>query len=149
MGIEAAIIPTAVLSTHTMFKNFTFHDLTGEIKPITEHWKKEGLDFSAIYTGYLGSFEQIDLMREFFASADISTLRFVDPAMGDNGRLYVGFDENFAKKMATLCAEADIIVPNMTEASFMLGTEYKEDGEYDEAYVKELLLKLHGRLFFL
>lgn len=141
MGIETAIIPTAVLSTHTMFKNFTCKDLTDQIEPITAHWKSEDMKFGAIYTGYLGSFEQIDLMKKMFD--DFKTednILFVDPAMADNGKLYPAFDEAFAKHMATLCAKADIIVPNITEASFMTGMEYKE--EYDEAYVKEMLMKL-------
>lgn len=141
MGVEAAIIPTAVLSTHTMFSGFTVKDLTSEIKPISEHWKKEGFKFDGIYTGYLGSFEQIDLMKEFFA--DFKTednIILVDPAMADNGKLYPTFDESYAKYMATLCEKADMIVPNVTEACFMLGKEYKE--KYDEAYVKELLAGL-------
>lgn len=142
MGIEAAIIPTAVLSTHTMFSRFTFKDLSDQIEPISEHWKEEGLHFDAIYTGYLGSFEQIDLMKTFFEDFGKDTLKIVDPAMGDNGKLYPAFDEKFAKHMATLCAKADIIDPNLTEACFMLGTEYKEDGEYDEAYIKDILVKL-------
>lgn len=141
MGIETAILPTAVLSTHTMFKGFTCKDLTDQIEPITEHWKNEKMEFGAIYTGYLGSFEQIDLMKKMFD--DFKTdenILFVDPAMADNGKLYPAFDEAFAKHMGTLCAKADIIVPNITEASYMTGTEYKED--YDEAYVKEMLVKL-------
>lgn len=141
MGVETAIIPTAVLSTHTMFQNFTCRDLTEEIKPITEHWKGEGIDFDAIYTGYLGSLEQIDLVkgvfREFKKEGNVAV---VDPAMADNGKLYPAFDENFAGQMATLCGEADIILPNITEASFMVGMEYKE--VYDEAYAKEMLKKL-------
>ncbi len=141
MGVEAAIIPTAVLSTHTMFSGFTCKDLTEEIEPITAHWKKEGIDFDALYTGYLGSFEQIDLMKKMFADFKTdSNFTFVDPAMGDNGKLYPAFDDAFAKKMATLCGVADIIVPNITEACFMTDSEYKE--EYDEAYVKDLLAKL-------
>ena len=141
MGIEAAIIPTAVLSTHTMFSGFTVKDLTDQIKPITDHWKKEGITFDAMYTGYLGSFEQIDLMKEMADDfCKDGGLLFVDPAMADNGKLYPAFDEAFAKYMATLCAKADIIVPNITEACFMLGEEYKE--KYDESYVKELLKKL-------
>ncbi len=141
MGIETAIIPTAVLSTHTMFSGFTCKDLTDQIKPITAHWKKENLDFSAIYTGYLGSFEQIDLMKEMFDEFKTdSNLIFVDPAMADNGKLYPAFDEAFAKYMGTLCAKADIIVPNITEASFMTGIEYKS--EYDEEYVKTMLKAL-------
>ena len=142
MGIEAAIIPTAVLSTHTMFSRFTFKDLSDQIQPISEHWKEEGLHFDALYTGYLGSFEQIDLMKGFFADFGENALKFVDPAMGDNGKLYPAFDEAFAKHMASLCAKADIIDPNLTEACFMLGTEYKEDGTYDEAYIKDILVKL-------
>lgn len=141
MGVETSIIPTAVLSTHTMFKNFTCKDLTDQIKPITAHWKSENINFSAIYTGYLGSFEQIDLMKEMFAEFKTEdNVIFVDPAMADNGKLYAAFDETFAKHMATLCGKADIIVPNVTEACFMTGTEYKET--YDETYIKELLEKL-------
>ncbi len=141
MGIEAAILPTAVLSTHTMFQNFTCKDLTDQVEPIAEHWKKENFAFDAVYTGYLGSFEQIDLMKKFFEDFKTeSNILFVDPAMADNGKLYPAFDEAFAKHMATLCAKADIIVPNITEACFMTGTEYKT--EYDKAYVEELLRKL-------
>ena len=141
MGVEAAILPTAVLSTHTAFKKgFTLHDLTGEIAPITAHWKSEGIDFDAIYTGYLASFDQIDLVKQM-AKDFPGALLFVDPAMGDNGKLYYGFDEAFAKKMAELCAVADIIVPNMTEAAFMLGIPYVSEG-YDEEYVKDVLRKL-------
>ena len=141
MGVEAAILPTAVLSTHTAFKKgFTLHDLTGEIAPITAHWKSEGIDFDAIYTGYLASFDQIDLVKQM-AKDFPGALLFVDPAMGDNGKLYYGFDEAFAKKMAELCSIADIIVPNMTEAAFMLGIPYVSEG-YDEEYVKDVLRKL-------
>ena len=141
MGVEASILPTAVLSTHTMFQNFTVKDLTDQIEPIAAHWKQENIAFEAVYTGYLGSFEQIDLMKQFFD--DFKTDRnfiFVDPAMADNGKLYTGFDEAFAKHMATLCAKADVVVPNITEACFMTGVEYRET--YDEAYVRELLQKL-------
>lgn len=141
MGIEAAILPTAVLSTHTMFSGFTVKDLTDQIKPITDHWKKEGITFDAMYTGYLGSFEQIDLMKEMADTfVKDGSILFVDPAMADNGKLYPAFNEDFAKYMATLCAKADYVVPNITEACFMLGEEYKE--KYDESYVKALLKKL-------
>ncbi len=141
MGVETSIIPTAVLSTHTMFNNFTCKDLTDEIEPITKHWKEENIGFDAIYTGYLGSFEQIDIIANLFDEFKTpDNIILVDPVMADNGKLYPAFDEAFAKKMATLCAKADIIVPNITEASFMTGMEYKE--VYDEAYIKEMLGKL-------
>ncbi|MBR3832988.1 MAG: pyridoxamine kinase [Lachnospiraceae bacterium] len=141
MGVETAIIPTAVLSTHTMFSNFTCKDLTEEIVPITNHWKDEKLGFDAIYTGYLGSDEQIEILTNMFREFKTEdNVILVDPVMADNGKLYPAFDEAFAAKMAKLCGEADIIVPNITEASFMTGMEYKE--KYDEAYIKEMLLKL-------
>ena len=141
MGHETCIVPTAVLSAHTAFSNFTFRDLTSDITPISDHWKKEKFHFDAIYTGYLGSFEQIDLMKQFFDDfKSENTLIFVDPAMADNGVLYKGFTPEFAKHMGTLCAKADMIVPNLTEASFILGIPYRQD--YDEAYVKNVLKQL-------
>lgn len=141
MGVETAIIPTAVLSTHTMFQNFTFKDLADQIDPICNHWKAEGITFDSIYTGYLGSFEQIDMMARVFDTFKTpDNVILVDPVMADNGKLYPAFDEAFAAKMATLCGKADIIVPNITEACFMTGMPYRET--YDEAYIKELLQKL-------
>ena len=141
-GTEAAVLPTAVLSTHTMFTGYTFKDLTDQIAPIAEHWKKEKLGFDAIYTGYLGSFEQLDLVSSFFD--DFKTeenVIFVDPVMGDNGSLYTGFTTEFARKMAELCGKADIIVPNMTEACAMTDSEYKT-GPYTMDYLKDMLKKL-------
>ncbi len=143
MGVEAAVLPTAVLSTHTAFKEgYTFRDLTEDITAITDHWKKENFRFDAIYTGYLGSFEQLRLMSEFFDEFKTDdNLIFVDPVMGDYGNLYTGFTPEFAKAMAQLCGKADIIVPNMTEAAFMLDIPYKGEG-YDVAYVQDVLRKL-------
>ena len=142
MGTEAAVLPTAVLSTHTMFKGFTFCDLTDEIEPISSHWKKENMDFDAVYTGYLGSARQIALTKDLISKfKGANTLVLVDPAMADGGRMYTGFEKSFALEMATLCSVADIIVPNLTEASFMLGEEYVAEG-YDEEYIKDMLKKL-------
>ena len=142
MGIETSILPTAVLSTHTMFSGFTFRDLTCDITPIVEHWKKEKFEFDAIYTGYLGSFEQLDLVDQFFTDFKReNNLIFVDPVMADNGKLYPGFSPEFARAMAKLCRQADVVVPNLTEAAFMLGEECRLSG-YDEEYIKNLLKKL-------
>lgn len=141
MGIEASIIPTAVLSTHTVFDGFTFKDLTDQIEPISNHWQKEGFEFDAIYTGYLGTKEQADLICNFFD--DFKTddnFIFVDPAMADNGKLYSGFENDFPQYMAKVCAKADIIAPNLTEACLMTGTEYKE--QYDQNYMEEIMEKL-------
>jgi pyridoxine kinase len=143
-GLEAAILPTAVLSNHTAFSAFTFCDLTDEIEPIYKQWQAEKISFDGIYTGYLGSFRQIELVETIFEEFyHDGMLRFVDPAMADNGVLYKGFDEKFALRMGGLCGKADIIVPNLTEASFMLGVDYVGDN-YDEKYIKELLKRLCG-----
>ncbi len=144
MGIETVILPTAVLSTHTGgFQGYTFRDLTGDISPIAAHWKRLGLSFDAIYTGYLGSISQLSLMDQFFDQfAKENTLTVVDPVMGDHGRLYSGFTPDFPKAMAKLCARADLIVPNLTEAVFLLGEEYRE--HYTEEEIKALLVRLAG-----
>ena len=143
MGVETVILPTAVLSTHTIFSGFTCKDLSDQLGPITEHWKKEDITFDAIYTGYLGTEEEIETVKEIIRTfRGPETLVFVDPAMGDNGKLYPAFDEQYAKKNATLCAVADVIVPNLTEASFMTGLPYRE--EYEEDYVRRMLQALTG-----
>ncbi len=140
-GVECAVMPTAVLSTHTQFSGFTFHDLTGEMRPVAEHWKKEGIDFDAIYTGYLGSEEQIQIVSEMFDSfGGKNCAIIVDPAMADNGKLYYGFTPEFALKMASLCGKADLILPNLTEACFMLEKPYPES--YDREYIRSLLKEL-------
>ncbi len=142
MGSECAILPTAVLSTHTMFSGFTFHDLTGEIAPIAAHWKKENLKFDAVYTGYLGSFQQLKLVGDLiddFKTTD--NVVFIDPVMADNGKLYPGFTPEFAREMARFCAKADVIVPNMTEACFMLDIPYRAGG-YSREYICDLLKRL-------
>lgn len=141
MGVETVILPTAVLSTHTMFQNFTVKDLTDQLIPITDHWKSEGIKFDAIYTGYLGSAEEIEIAKKIFDEfGSDDTLIFIDPVMADNGKLYPAFDLEYAKLNAGLCGKADIIVPNLTEACFMTDTEYRVD--YDKAYIDELLEKL-------
>ena len=140
-GVEAGILPTAVLSTHTMFSKYTFHDLTSEIKPIADAYKELGIDFDGISTGYLGSFEQLSLVESFIQDfKKENTVVLIDPVMADNGKLYPGFTTEFAASMAKLCSKADIILPNLTEASFMLGIPYKS--EYDEEYIKHVLKKL-------
>lgn len=142
MGVEACVLPTAVLSTHTAFKGFTFRDLTGDLPAITRHWQEEKINFDAIYTGYLGSLEQINLMHQLIKDfGGGSTRVIVDPCMADNGSLYSGFTPEFAKAMAGLCAKADVIVPNLTEASFLLGQPYVASG-YNKEYIEELVKKL-------
>ena len=139
-GVETAVLPTAVLSTHTGgFSGYTFRDLTDDIPAISEHWSKENIRFDAVYSGYLGSTRQIDMVKNII-DAHNDGVSIVDPAMADNGKLYYGFDNEFVKSMASLCAKADIILPNITEACFMTGFEYKT--EYDREYIDNLLLAL-------
>ncbi|MBQ8717234.1 MAG: pyridoxamine kinase [Clostridia bacterium] len=142
-GIETAILPSAVLSTHTGgFSGWTFRDLTDDIPSIADHWVKEGLSFDAIYTGYLGSARQIEMAKDLFARlAAPACLKIVDPAMADNGKLYYGFDEAYAHAMGTLCGEADIALPNITEAAMMTDTPYVGTG-YDESYIRALMEKV-------
>ena len=139
-GAEVTALPTAVLSTHTGgFTGYTFRDLTEDIPAIVSHWKTLALHFDAIYTGYLGSFEQLELVSgiiDEFREKD--TLVCIDPVMADGGKLYPAFRQDFPAGMAKLCAKADIIVPNMTEAAFLLGETYRE-GPYDEEYLTHLL----------
>ncbi|MBQ8726566.1 MAG: pyridoxamine kinase [Clostridia bacterium] len=140
--IETAIMPSAVLSTHTAgFSGFTFRDLTGDLPQIIDHWVKEGIKFDCIYTGYLGSITQIEYVKRMKKDLlkDGGKL-IVDPAMGDNGKLYSIFDEKYALEMATLCEIADIILPNITEVCFMTGLDYRE--VYDEEYVKRAIQAL-------
>ena len=147
-GIETAVIPTAVLSTHTGgFTGNTFRDLSSDIVPVARHWKKENITVDAVYTGYLCSKEQIYLALE--AARLISrkdTLLITDPAMADNGRLYRGIDKEFPEYMLKLCAAADIITPNVTEAALMLGLGYKEP-PYTEEYINTLLEGLYTKTY--
>lgn len=142
-GVEAGILPTAVLSTHTMFSKYTFCDLTDQITPIADTLKELDIYFDAVYTGYLGSFEQLALVEKFIDDFKKETTTvLIDPVMADNGVLYKGFTEEFAASMAKLCAKADIVVPNLTEASFMLGIPYNPN--YDEDYIRDVLKRLTG-----
>lgn len=142
-GVETSVIPTAVLSTHTGgFTDFTYRDLTQDIRPIADHWASLGLTFDALYTGFLGSFEQLELLGEFFdrfGSKD--NLILVDPVMADNGKLYTIFSPEFPKGMAALCRKADIIVPNLTEAALLLDEPYNP-GPYTQEYIEGLLRRL-------
>ena len=142
-GQETCILPSAVLSTHTAFKVFpTVRDLAADIPVIQNHWQKENISFDAIYTGYLGTTEQIDDVANILKTMTVSGGKtIVDPAMADNGKLYPAFDQTYADAMAGLCVQADVVIPNLTEACMMAKCEYKES--YDEAYIKDVLSKLH------
>ena len=137
-GVETVILPGALLSTHTGgFHDVYIRDLTEDMRRIAEHWQREGLLFDAVYSGYLGSAEQIGIVREVRKNLTRpGALLVTDPAMADNGRLYSGFDAAFVEKMKGLCAEADILLPNITEACLLTDTPYRET--YDAAFASGL-----------
>ena len=143
LGIEVSPIPTAVLSTHTGgIDGYTYRDLTDDILPIVRHWQSLNIGFNAIYTGFLGSFEQLDIVSEIFDTLKTQkSLIVVDPVMADNGKLYKIFPSDFPAGMRKLCEKADVIVPNITEAVLLLGEPYLE-GPYTRPYIERLLLRL-------
>lgn len=147
MGIECAALPTALLSAHTAFDHYVSRELTDGFAPITAHWKSMGLGFDAIYTGYLGSEAQVELVERIFD--DFGTeknLIFVDPVMADHGKLYSGFAPSFPEKMKELCGRADIITPNVTEACLLTHTPYSEIlSDTDIRILLEKLLRLGPR----
>ena len=125
-GITCDVLPTALLSTHTGgFDGYTFLDLTGEFSGILGQWKTLGLRFDCIYSGYLGSVAQIDLVakikEEFLTENGVFV---VDPVMGDGGKLYKGFNEEYVEKMRELCKQAHFILPNLTEACYLAALPY-------------------------
>ena len=142
-GVECAILPSSVLSNHTAgFSGWTFRDLTDEMPNILAQWKKEKVDFDAFYTGYVSKTQIphiLDIMQE---TARPGALRIVDPVMGDGGKLYPGFDDDFPQEMCRLCNGADVIMPNLTEAALLLGEEYRT--EYNQAYIEQTIKRLHA-----
>ena len=141
-GVEAAILPTAVLSNHTMFKSWSYLDLTDEIPQIFAKWKENGIKFSAFLLGYLGKVSIMELCKRAFDEfPEQGAPIIIDPAFGDNGKLYGGFDGEYVAAMLDLLKRADIILPNLTEATFLLGEEYKT--QYDREYVEDIAKKLY------
>ncbi len=134
-GVECVVLPTAILSTHTGgFEGYTFRDLTEDIPAVLRHWKRLGLTFDYIYSGYLGSISQIDFVmqisKEFLANGG---KLIVDPVMGDNGKLYDGFTADYVEKMKSLCRLADYILPNETEACYLTSLPYPLENKAPEA----------------
>lgn len=141
MGVECAIVPTAVLSAHTAFPGFTCKDLTDQLAPIAAHWKSQQVHLDTISTGYIASAPQARQVIDFIDTVrQPDTLLVVDPAMADHGRLYAGFDDAFPAAMAEVVARSDVALPNRTEACLLTGTPYRE--EMDESFVRDLLRKV-------
>lgn len=122
--METCGIPTALLSNHTGFKTFYSRDLTDELPPIGAQLKRENITFDAIYTGYIASVYQMQLISDFIDEFGENALIFIDPVMGDYGRFYSALSQDYPEHMLKLCAKADVISPNLTEACLLLGREY-------------------------
>jgi len=142
-GIECSVVPTAILSTHTGgFEGFTYRDLTDDILPFAKHWHELGLKFDALYSGFLGSYAQVEIVSEFFDHFRTQgNLIMVDPVMADNGKLYQTFSSDFPAKMRKLCKKADLIIPNMTEAALLLDEPYIK-GPYSKDFIADTIKKL-------
>lgn len=142
LGTETVVLPTAVLSTHTgEFKNYTFHPLYDEFSGICDHWESLGIEFDAIYVGYIGSSELICAVNDFIDRfKKENTVVFIDPAMADNGKFYSGLDMEYARKLSELCKKANIISPNMTEAMILSGKKPEDYKEHTN--IKEIMSAL-------
>lgn len=147
MGIETAVLPTALLSTHTLYPSPVRYPLTDQLLPIARHWASLGITFDAICVGYLGSAREVALVREICAMfREQASFLLVDPVMGDHGRLYSGFDDSYVEALASLCADADVLIPNLTEACLLTGTPYpaQSDAQADPAFRSRLLEQLRS-----
>ena len=143
-GVECAVLPSAVLSNHTGgFSGWTFLDLTGEMAKVEAEWHRQAITFDAFYTGYVCQAQIDPILGIMERCAAPGAVRVVDPVMADNGRLYPGFDAGFPREMARLCAGADYLLPNLTEAALLLGQEPVLEG-YDDAFIRRLVEGLHG-----
>lgn len=142
-GVSVSVMPTAVLSTQTGGLNdYTYRDLTDDMRPVMAHWHKIGVTFDAVYSGFLGSSAQVDIVCDFVKEFRHNNTMFLcDPAMADNGSLYDTFDLSFIEKMKKLCSSADIIIPNFTEAAFLLDRKYLPP-PYTKEYTDDLLRSL-------
>lgn len=141
MGFNVCPLPTAILSNHSQYPDFSFLDLTEEMPRIIDQWEKLGLTFDAIYTGYMGSPRQIEIVCGFierFRTAD--TLVVVDPVLGDNGHLYSKMTQEMVEEMRRLACRADVLTPNLTEAFALLDRPYKTDCTTEE--LKDLIAEL-------
>ncbi|SFM04316.1 pyridoxamine kinase [Pelosinus propionicus] len=143
MGIQVCPLPTAVLSTHLGgFKELAFCDFTSHMPNFFHHWKKEGINFHCIYSGFLASEEQIDIVQHFIDEFSSNhPLVVVDPVMGDDGKLYSIYTPRMQERMRDLVRKADIVTPNYTEACFLLGESYQDKID-DTKKMKNWLLDL-------
>jgi len=142
-GVETAVLPTAVLSNHTMFKGWSYLDLTGELKSVFARWRENDIKFDGFYLGYLGKEPLMELCLECFKDFSLPAAPvIIDPVFADGGKLYPGFDEEYVKSMSRFIASADVILPNLTEACFLAGIPYNPS--FDKPFVEGVISALRG-----
>ncbi|WP_339349800.1 pyridoxamine kinase [Bifidobacterium indicum] len=145
-GCDVCPVPTALFSAHTMFKDYTFHDTTEMLPGYLDAWRKEGVDLDGIYSGFLGSAEQVDIIRRMYREYP-RALRLVDPVMGDGGAMYPTYTEEMCKAVVRLVDGADLLMPNLTEVSLLTGLPYEGQDLNDDQVEKRLarLLEMGAR----
>ena len=141
-GFETGVLPCSLLSNHTTgFDDYSFKDLADEMKEIIDKWQSQQIKFSAVYSGYIGNISQLKMLEKVMDKClEEGAVRIIDPAMADNGQLYPGFDDQFIEEVKALISKADYILPNVTEACLLTGTEYTE--VYNQQFIEMLLKKL-------
>ena len=142
MGFETSILPTSILSTHTGgFEGYTYRDLSADMNPVADHWRALGLRFDAIFTGWLGTHRHVENLAHLLEAVGPGAELIADPVMGDNGRLYATLDGDYVDAMRRFCGRAELLLPNITEAAILTGTEYPYPG-YNRAWVADMLRRL-------
>lgn len=141
MGHQCCPLPTALLSNHTGYESYTFTDCTAQMRPIMKEWQKLRLSFGGIYTGFLGSAEQIDISVDFLKTFGEKALKVVDPVMGDHGKPYTTYTLKMQKEMARLVRYADVLTPNLTELCILLGEPYPT-AQLSPAVVQQMVAAL-------
>lgn len=126
-GLECAVLPTALLSNHTGFDKFTFCDFTDHMREYMDSWESLGATFDVVYSGFLGSVEQIDITLEFMSRFGENAIKLVDPVMGDDGKIYTTYTKDMCEHMRRLAHAADVITPNLTELCVLCGVDYPQD----------------------
>ena len=144
MGHQCCPLPTALLSNHTGYESYTFTDCTAQMRPIMKEWQKLKLTFDGIYTGFLGSAEQIDISVKFLETFGDGALKVVDPVMGDHGKPYPTYTLQMQREMARLAHHADVLTPNLTELCILLGEPYPE-GQLSPKILQEMIAALSSQ----
>ncbi len=137
MGVQCCPLPTAILSAQTGYTHYSFVDFTPHMRSYFENWQKEKMPFDALYSGFLGSAEQIEIVRDMARAMPKDAFVLVDPVMADNGRVYATYTEDMCRGMRALVRIADIVTPNITEACLLTDTPYRGES-LDRDMAKQL-----------